>query len=453
MGRIGKLWLCAVGLAWGVLGQSIGAAQAEAPSLTEPLIAEIRIEGVINPIQARYVERSVARAQAEHASLLLVSIDTPGGLVTSMQQIVSALTNAGLPIVGLVEPATAQATSAGAFILLATDLAAMQPDTRVGAAHPVGAGEKLDETMSAKATNSLVSLAKSLAGRRGRSESAAEAMVRDSTSYTAGEAQEKQLIEWLVADKQELLARLDGHKLAFSDRTVELKTRGARSLPLELTQADKLLDRLADPSLASILLSIGVLGILYELGAPGIGLGGIIGVISLLLGLSGMSVLPINLAGALLMLAGAIAIGIELHVPTHGLLGFGGVVAMMFGGLMLFDEGSYFGALPHVDWHTQVPVVLLMGALLLLLAAQAARAQEAKPLTGPNALIGREAEVSSAFAPEEAEYAGTVLLEGTYWHARSQAALQTGEPVEVLEVSTHPLRLHVQRSRKGSVLR
>jgi membrane-bound serine protease (ClpP class) len=196
------------------------------------------------------------------------------------------------------------------------------------------------------------------------------------------------------------------------------------------------------------LLSIGVLGILYELGAPGIGLGGIVGVISLLLGLSGMSVLPINLAGALLMLAGAIAIGIELHVPTHGLVGFGGVLSMMFGGLMLFDQGSYFGALPHVDWRTQVPVVLLVGALLLLLASQAARALEAKPMTGPLAMIGNQAEVSSAFAPEGAEFGGMVRTDGTYWQARSSVALEAGTTVEVLEVSTHPLCLRVQRSRK-----
>ena len=448
MGRTGKLWLCAVSFVWGVLLQPTNVSRAESPGTTGPVVAEIRIEGVINPIQARYVERSIEQAKSQGASLLLVSIDTPGGLVTSMQQIVSALTNAGIPVVGLVEPATAQATSAGAFILLATDLAAMQPDTRVGAAHPVGAGEKLDETMSAKATNSLVSLAKSLAARRGRSESAAEAMVRDSTSYTAREAQEKQLIEWQVSSKRELLDRLDGHKLAFADRTTTLATQNARSLPLAMSQADKLLDRLADPTLASILLSIGVLGILYELGAPGIGLGGIVGVISLLLGLSGMSVLPINLAGVLLMLAGAIAIGIELHIPTHGLVGFGGVLAMMFGGLMLFDEGSYFGALPHVDWHTQVPIVLLMGALLLLLAAQAARAQEAKPITGAAAMVGSQAAVTSGFKPEESEFGGTVVIDGTYWQARSNVALEAGATVEVLEVSTHPLRLRVQRSRK-----
>jgi membrane-bound serine protease (ClpP class) len=151
----------------------------------------------------------------------------------------------------------------------------------------------------------------------------------------------------------------------------------------------------------------------------------------------------------LLMLAGAIALGIELHVPTHGLLGFGGVISITVGGLMLFDEESYFGALPHVEWHTQVPVVLLMGALLLLLASQAARALEAKPITGPAALVGHEAEVSTIFAAAGSEFAGKVRMDGTYWNARSNAQLELGAAVEVLEVSTQPLSLRVQRSRKG----
>ena len=428
----------------------LGPERAEgAPPGTSAPIVELRIEGTINPVKARYVESSIARTRELGAGLLLVSIDTPGGLVSSMQQIVSSLTNSGLPVIGLVEPSTAQATSAGAFILLASDLAAMQPDTRVGAAHPVGAGEKLDDTMAVKATNSLVSLAKSLAARRGRSESAAEAMVRDSASFTAREAMEKQIVEWEVASRAELFSRLDGHTLRLGDREVTLRTQGAAHVPLALSPTDAVIDRLADPTVASLLVSIGVLGILYELGAPGIGLGGIVGVMSLLLGLSGMSVLPINLAGVLLFLAGGLALAIELHVPTHGLLGFGGVVSMTCGGLLLFDESRYFGALPHVNWQLQLPVVLLLGALLLLLAAQAARALEQKPITGKDAMVGAPGATSSAFAPEGAEFEGTVLVSGTYWRARSSAPLAAGEAVEVLEVSTQPLLLHVQRSRKG----
>ena len=430
------------------LGLGLGRAQDSSPPKVGP-IAELRIDGTINPVKARYVERSIVRARELGASALLVSIDTPGGLVSSMQQIVSSLTNCGLPVIGLVEPATAQATSAGAFILLASDLAAMLPDTRVGAAHPVGAGEKLDDTMAMKATNSLVSLAKSLAARRGRSETAAEAMVKDSASYTAREAVEKQVVEWEVASRAELLSRLDGHSLQSGDRQVTLRTQGAARVPLELSATDALIDRLADPTLASLFVSIGVLGILYELGAPGIGLGGIVGVMSLLLGLAGLSVLPINLAGVLLFVAGGLALAIELHVPTHGLLGFGGVVAMTFGGLLLFDESRYFGALPHVDWRVQLPVVLLLGALLLLLASQAARALEQKPITGKDAMLGTQGAVSSPFAADGGEYEGMVLVSGTYWRARSSAPLAAGEAVEVLEVSTQPLLLHVQRSRKG----
>jgi membrane-bound serine protease (ClpP class) len=430
---------------------SAGAGRAEAPAGVGqgPTVVELHIEGTINPVKARYVQRGIARAHELGATMLLVSLDTPGGLVSSMEQIVSELTNSGLPVIGLVEPSTAQATSAGAFILLASDLAAMQPDTRVGAAHPVGVGEKLDDTMAIKATNSLVSLAKSLAARRGRSESAAESMVRDSTSFTAREAVEKQVVEWEVASRAELLTRLDGHELQLGDRHITLRTQGAKHVPVQMSVTDGLLDRLADPTVASLLVSIGVLGILYELGAPGIGLGGIVGVMSLLLGLSGMSVLPINLAGVLLFVAGGIALAIELHVPTHGLLGSGGIVAMTCGGLLLFDESRYFGALPQVDWHVQLPVMLLLGALLLLLAAQAARALEQKPITGKDALVGAAGDVSSAFAPDGAEFEGTVRVAGTYWRARSSTPLTTGEAIEVLAVSTQPLLLNVQRSRKG----
>ena len=194
VGRSWKAWLRLVMV--GLLCSGLQSLQTSAqtgqppnpPSAIGPLVAELRIEGVINPVKARYVARSIERAREAGATLLLVSLDTPGGLVTSMQQIVTALTNAGIPVVGLVEPSTAQATSAGAFILLAADVAAMLPDARVGAAHPVGAGEELNETMATKATNSLSSLAKSLAERRGRSAEAAEAMVRDSVSCTASES-------------------------------------------------------------------------------------------------------------------------------------------------------------------------------------------------------------------------------------------------------------------------
>jgi len=414
-------------------------------------ITEVRLNGVINPVKARYIERSIVRSHELGASVILLSIDTPGGLVSSMQYIVERISGSSVPVVGWVEPAAAQATSAGAFILLATDLAAMRPDTRVGAAHPVGIGssDKLDETTAQKATNSLVSLAKSLAARRGRSEEAAAAMVRDSASFTAAEAIEKHLVEWQVRDRAELIERLHGHELNFPDRKLRLDTQAHPVISLPLSHTEQLLDQLADPTLASLLVTIGVLGILYELGAPGIGLGGIVGVTSLLMGLMSLSVLPINLTGVLLMAAGVIALGLELTIPTHGLLGFGGILSMLFGGLLLFDESKYFGAAPHVDWKVQLPIVLLLGAVLLLIAAQAARALEARPITGSHALIGSEGTASGDFSPAVEGFSGTVLVQGVYWNASSTSPIESGTSVEVIEVSTRPLLLYVRRSRKA----
>lgn len=429
------------------------ASQPDLADARGPVIAHLRIEGVINPIEARYVKLGLARAKEHGAELVLLSIDTPGGLVSSMQEIVSSITNSGIPVVGVVEPATAQATSAGAFILLATDLAVMWPDARVGAAHPVGgAGEKLDDTMAVKATNSLVSLAKSLAKRRGRSESAAEAMVRDSVSYTANEAKDKQIVEWVLSSRSELLARLDGHTLQIDGRSVTLHTRDHQLVELPMSFTDHWLDRLAEPTLASILLSIGVLGIIYEFGAPGIGLGGIVGVTSLLLGMLGLSVLPINAVGLLLMVAGVIALAIELHVPAHGLLGGGGVIALSIGGLLLVDDTDYFGALPHIDWRVQMPITLLLGALVFLVAAQGARALEARPITGVEGLAGtRGVAVADFVRGTDGEFAGDVRVEGALWRASATTSIQSGDTVEVIDVTTKPLALRVHRLEKGQV--
>src|SRR5262249_8446136 len=203
--------------------------------------------------------------RSEGAGLVLLSINTPGGLVSSMQDIVGAITNSKVPVVGLVEPRSAQATSAGALILMATDVAAMLPDTRMGAAHPVSAGANLEGAMEEKATNSLVSLAKSLAGRRGRSEKIAEGIVRESKSYTAAEALSEKAVELVVGSRDELFEKLDGMKLEFSDRNVTLATRGATRLEYPMSETSRLFDALADPTIASLLVTIGVLGILYEL--------------------------------------------------------------------------------------------------------------------------------------------------------------------------------------------
>jgi membrane-bound serine protease (ClpP class) len=417
-----------------------------APARAEqPLIVHLELHGIVNPIKARHVKQAIERAHKEHASLVILSIDTPGGLVSSMQEIVTTITNAPLPVIGYVEPRSGQATSAGALILLATDVAAMQPGTRVGAAHPVGAGAPLEGAMEEKATNTLVSLAKSLAARRGRPEDLAAGMVKESTSYTAEEAVEKHLVEILAKDDTDLRTQLEGRTLEHGGKSITLHTHAANDLEIEVSWSNELLDAIANPTLASILLSIGVLGITYELAAPGIGLGGIIGLISLCLGLLGTSVLPMQLAGLLLLAAGLIAIGLELSFPTHGLLGLGGILAIGVAALVLVDEADYFGGVQRIELSLFLPIVGGLALGLIGLATLTRKALRTPFQLGPAAMRGKSGTAKSSFEQNGINFTGTVFADGALWQAIAETEIGDGEVVEVVEVLSQPMRLKVRR--------
>lgn len=411
----------------------------------QPLLVHLELHGVVNPIKARHVKQAFERAKKEHADFVLLSIDTPGGLVSSMQDIVSTITNSPLPVIGFVEPNSAQATSAGALILLATDIAAMQPGTRMGAAHPVGAGAPLEGAVDQKATNSLVSLAKSLAARRGRPEDLAAALVRESTSHTAQEALDKKLVELIANDEADLLRQLEGRTFERAGKSVALHTLAANRIEVELSWSNELLDTIADPTLASILLSIGVLGITYELAAPGVGMGGIVGLISLCLGLLGMSVLPMQLAGFLLLAAGLLAIALELAIPTHGLLGFGGIVALGFAGVVLVDEAGYFGAVQRIELSLFLPIVVALALAVIGLATVTRKALRTPFQLGPAAMRGKPGTAKSPFVQKDAEWSGSVFVDGALWQAIADAEVHEGEGIEVVEVLSQPMRLKIRR--------
>ena len=403
------------------------------------------MEGVITPIKARYVHQALEFAREKQAAFLLVSLDTPGGLVTSMQAIVSDITNSPIPVVGYVEPPTAQATSAGAFILLSTDVAAMAPGTQVGAAHPVGTDKNLEGAMAEKATNSLVALAKSLAARHGRPETYAESIVRQSTSFTADEAKKAGAVEIIAPNQGALLEALEGYAIEAPDRKVVLSTRGAVVIDRPMSWNNRLLDVIANPTLASILLSLGVLGILYELSSPGIGLAGIVGVISLVLALLAFSTLPLKLGAFVLLLAGFIAIAVEIKTPTHGALALGGLVSLALGALVLIDETGYFGGVQKLDFRIFLPFVVAVTASFLLFARIAQKAQTAPAQMGVTSLTGASGVAKSGISPES----GMVFVAGARWQAISQAPIQEGSQVIVEEVLSHPTRLRVRAIEKG----
>lgn len=414
-----------------------------APAARAASFVHITIHGVINPIKSRYVDNALEVAHKDHAEFLLVSINTPGGLVSSMEKITTAFVNSDIPIVGYVEPRNAQATSAGAYILLSTDIAAMAPGTRFGAAHPVGSGGKdLGKTLDEKATNTLVAMAKSLAKRRGRPESFAVSIVRDSASYTASEAKDAGAIEILAPDEASLLRQLDGRKIKMGNRVVTLHTKNAQRIEMPLSWAQRFLDVIADPTIASMLLTLGVLGILYEIASPGIGMGGIVGTVSLLTGLLAMSVLPLDLGGFLLIAVGIIGIVLEVKIPSHGLLALGGIVSIVLGALVLVDQSSYFGAVQGVDWRIFAPFVVAIAGLFLLLATKVARAQRKPPGTGNEAMVGKQGVAKTAVDAS----GGSVFVEGARWQAIADETIDEGEPVEVVEVLRNPPRVVVRRS-------
>ncbi|HEY8945074.1 MAG TPA: NfeD family protein, partial [Polyangiaceae bacterium] len=329
------------------------------------------------------------------------------------------------------------------FILLAADVAAMAPGTRVGAAHPVAQGENLEGAMNEKATNSLASLIRSLAQRRGRPMDLAESMVRKSISFTAEEAHEKKLVEFLAGDRAELLHDLDGYSL----NGKALRAKRLSRVDVELSKFDRALDKIADPTLTSILLSLGVLAILYELGSPGVGAGGAIGALLLVLGLLGSSVLPIEASALVLFVIGFVAIGLELKLPTHGILGGAGVIALVLGAMLLVDPGDYFGGMQGVRLSLVAPVVIASAITFLLVGRATRKALTAPPTTGMEGIIGRRGQARSTFGTETPERTGLVFVEGARWQAITEdAKIEAADPVEVIAVTDKPTRLVVRRS-------
>jgi membrane-bound serine protease (ClpP class) len=402
---------------------------------SEEEILQIVIEDAITPVTSRHIVDAIGVAQRKGSAAVILQIDTPGGLDTSMRQAIKAILNSPVPIVVWVGPPGARAASAGMFLTIAAHVAAMAPGTNIGAAHPVGigAGGAPDTTMESKVVNDAVAYARSIANTRGRNADWAERAVRESVSLEAEEALEQGVCDLIAEDIDELLEALDGRVVETSAGAETLATVGVAVREFEMTWQERILAVITNPNIAYLLFLAGILGIFFELSNPGVILPGVIGGISLILALFAFQSLSVNVAGVLLMILALIFFLAEIKVPSGGALSIGGVISLLLGSLMLF-RGVSGG--PTVSIGVVIPALILTAGFFLFAVTLALRAQRRKTVTGREGLVGEVARVVEDLDPE-----GKVFLHGEFWTAISTEKLTKGQKARV--VGVEGLNLHV----------
>jgi membrane-bound serine protease (ClpP class) len=427
----------------GLIGALALLAILATPALAAPadssarVVDLVRLDGIVGPASARHVLRALDQAGRDGSQALVVVLDTPGGLMKSMDEITKAMLNSPVPVVVYVYPHGARAASAGVFITYAANLAAMAPATHLGAAHPValGGGGSVDKTEMTKLTNDAVAQIRGFAARRGRNAAWAERAVRQSESLTAEEALRMHVVDLIAASPTELLAKIDGRKVQTAAGTRVLATRNARvaEIPFDLTE--QFLDLIGDPNVGFILMTIAIYGIIFELSNPGSVFPGVIGGVALLLAFVSFAVISVNVAGLLLIGFALILFIADIKVPSHGVLTAGGIASFVFGSLLLTGERAPF---LRISVTLIVTVAVLTAAFFAFAVGAGVRAQQRRVRTGREALIGAEGVARSELAPD-----GTVFLQGELWKAESaDGPIPAGRRVRVVGVDG--LRLKVR---------
>lgn len=406
-----------------------------APSLAAQMrVLLIDIDGSINPASAGHVHEQLGRAGSDGTHAVILRLNTPGGLLQSTRAIVADLLAAPVPVVVYVAPGGAQAASAGAFITMAAHVAAMAPGSNIGAAHPITMGEGSNVADStniplAKATNDAAAFARSIAAQRGRNVQWAEAFVRGSASLTEREALELRVIDLVAPDLRSLLRQLDGRIVQLRGDSVRLRTIGAQIEERGMSFSRALLNVLSDPTIAYILLMLGMYGLFFELYNPGALFPGIAGGICIILALYAMDTLPVNYAGLALLLFGVILLLLEVKIVSHGLLSIGGVIALFFGSIMLIDTPPGADVL-EISMTAIITVTLCTAAFFLFVVGKGLAAQRAAPSTGVEAMIGERGVALEPLAPE-----GSIRVHGEIWKARALGtSIPQGRSVIVREL-------------------
>jgi membrane-bound serine protease (ClpP class) len=398
-------------------------------------VSVIKVDGAIGPATADYIRRGVREADLRGAQCLVIQLDTPGGLLQSTKDIVQTLFAARIPTVVFVSPSGATAASAGCFITLAANVAAMAPDTTIGAAHPVelgpGGGEqKPDDTMKVKLENYAVSYMEMIASKRQRNVEWARSTVKESVSVPSSKALELKAIDLTAADLTELLVKLDGREV----NGRKLKTAGATIVEIPMSWRELAFQKLWTPEVMFILMLVAMYGVIGELSNPGVILPGVLGSIALVLALYMSATLPVNIAGLAFMILAVGLFIIDVYAPTHGVLTAGGIISFLIGSLMLFDhaEPGFRLSLGAV-----IPATIVTAAFFIFVVGKGWRAQRLPSKVGKETMLGKIAKAVTAIDSR----AGQVLIDGEYWNAISDSPIEPGRPVDITAV--HGLTLSV----------
>ena len=409
----------------------------------EGRIVVVKISGAINPVVSEFVSSEISAANDAKDNLVVLTMDTPGGLDTSMRVIIKAILESRIPVATFVSPGGSRAASAGTFIAIASHIAAMAPGTNIGAAHPVnmmGGGDKEGaepSTMEKKVVNDASAYIRSLAEMRGRNASWAELSVRDSLSISAIEAKRLGVIDIVANDLDALLLVLEKRKVTMSPgNEVALQVKGKQIIFHEMNKREQILDLISNPNIAYILMMIGMVGLYFELSNPGLILPGVLGGICIILALYSMQTLPINYAGLLLIILGAIFFIAEINVMSYGLLAVGGVVSILLGSLMLIDSDDPAMQISRaVLYPTFIAFTVVTSGVIYL----AAKSRVLKSISGREGMIGSTGVVEAELNPE-----GSVHLHGETWMAECDEKVLVGETVVVEAMDG--LKLTVKKS-------
>jgi len=396
-------------------------------------------EDAVSPIMVEYIKRNLAKAEKEGAGVFILELNTPGGLETSMRQVVQEFQRTPIPVVVYVYPPGGRAASAGAIITAAADIAVMAPGTNIGAAHPVQAtGEKMEEAMKEKVVQDMLAFVRSIAKEKGRNPNVLERMVKESISLTPDEALKEGIIDLIASSRQELMEKLNGRKVKKHGKEITIKTLGAPVVEVEESLREAFLKVITNPTVAYLLLLIGFYGIFFELYNPGAVVPGAVGVVSFLLGLYGLGIIGINWLGLLLILAGILLLALELVTPTFGGLAIAGAIALAIGSLVLVSPDSPYGDIPISVIATMVLTTVFF---FLVVGRLGLKAQKRKKMTGYEELIEEEGIALTDFEKGK----GKVFIKGEIWNAVSEDNIKKDDTVIVEQVKG--LTLYVRKAK------